>query len=317
MVKVENLRAIEGGKAVEIEYLGCLLWSTVSDVLEIPSVELKEALVENGLEKFMPRDVHPNDAFRRVTKSMEIKREPYGENTYINLLVRSVSQGDGKIVRQLVREVVDGKNVRLEYKPVIQFEIKDENLSAVPLVEDLSPTETEIANRLPQLHAEALNHYDGMHIRYVLHSILKDCNPVSVRPNGGVKFIPQKNIETVNAVKRLAKKLNEYQGNVKMWSVPVIDATEHREMVGESLEEQVINGSNSLIEEMKKITEDSSKQIGVRAAKGYADRIRKMRDVVKEYEEMLEFQAIKANENLELAQQMAMKLMESISPDKE
>ncbi len=313
-VKVENLRAINGGSAVEVEYLGCLLWSTVSSILKIPTGDLKEALTESGLEAFMPREIHPKDAFRRVTKLLETKKEPYGENQYVNLLVRPISGGD-KTVRQLVREVVDGKNVRLEYKPVIQFEMEGETLSIIPLVHDLTSIEMEMIGKVPELHAEAMKHYDGKHIRYMFKSILKECNPVSVRPNGGVNFIPQKNINTVTAAKELAKRLNRYEGNVKMWSVPVIDATEHREMVGESLEEQVIGGSNTLIEEMKEIIGDSSKQIGVRKAKGFADRIKKMKESVQEYEEMLEFQAIKANENLELAQQIAVKLMESVSID--
>lgn len=314
MVKVENLRAIRGGKAVDVEYLGCLLWSTVSDVLKIPAEDLKEALTKNGLEKFMPRKINPNDAFRRVTKLFETRREPYGKNTYINLLVRSVSSGN-KNVRQLVREVVDGKNVRLEYKPVVQFEIEKENLSIIPLVNDLTPQEIEIMNKLPGLHDEALHYYDGTHIRYVIKNILHVCNPVSVRPNGGVSFISQKNMKTIEAVKKLAKQLNEYQGNVKMWSVPVIDAYEHREMIEESLEEQVLSGSNSLIREMREIIEDPGRTVGVKAAKGFADRIKEMKNTVAEYEDLLEYQAIKARENLELARRLAVKLMDVVSAE--
>jgi hypothetical protein len=315
MVNIENLRAINGGKSVEVEYLGSVLWYTVSDVLKIPTDDLQLALTDNNLEKFMPRKVNPKDAFRRVTKSFEVKQEPFGKNMYINLLVRDVRAQEGKAVRQLVREIVDGKNTRLEYRPVIQFEIEKENLTITPLVDNLTNSEKDIAERLPQLHEDALNYYDGTHIRYMLHMILKNCNPVSVRPNGGVKFIPQKEMDTVNAVKKLSKQLNNYDGNVKVWSIPVIDAAEHREMVGESLEAQVIEGSNSLIQEMKNIVENSSKQIGIKAAQGYAERIKKMQEVVREYEEMLEYQATRAQENLNIAQKLAVKLLESVSID--
>ena len=318
MVKVENLKAVQGGEAVEIQYLGCLLWSTVSDVLKIPTGDLKQALTEVGLEKFMPRKINPRDAFRRVTKSFEVRREPYGKDTYINLLVRDVRHESGQIVRQIVREIVDGENIRLDYKPVIQLAIdKEGNLSITPLINDLTLSEREIAARLPQLQEEALNHYDGTHIRYMLRMILEQCSPVSVRPNGGVDFVPQKYVDTVEAVKTLSKHLNEYSGNVKMWSIPVIDAHEHREMLEESLEEQVINGSASLIQEMKAILEDPSREPTAKSAKSFADRVRKLKDLVSEYEDLLETQSTKARANLELARLQAVKLMELVPAEED
>lgn len=311
MLKVENLRAIEGGEAVQVEYLGCLLWNTVSDVLKIPVDDLKTALTDYGLEKFMPRKINPRDAFRRVTKSLETRREPYGKEAYANLLVRDVKFKEAGIVRQLVREVVDGKNTRLEYKPVIQLEIGEgDQISITPLVNDLTPTEQEAVNRLPLLHEEACNNYDGTHVRYMIWLMLQECSPVSVRPNGGVSFVPQKHVDTVEAIKGLSKRLNTYQGNVRMWSIPVIDAAEHREMVEESLEEQVMKGSVTMIEEMKNIVSNSSREVQPGTIRAYITQIKKMNELVGDYEEMLEFQATKARENLDLAQQLAMKLME-------
>jgi hypothetical protein len=316
MVQVENLRAIEGGKAVEVEYLGYLLWHTVSNVLKIPGDKLEEELMELDLEKYMPKKISPRDAFRRVTKAMEVYRAPHGENTYLNLLVRDVRATEGEIVKQIVREVVDGKNIRLEYKPVLQLRMgkirEGDTVDITPLIpkEELIQMELDVIEKLPRLQEEACNYYDGVHIRYLLWKMLQDCNPVSVRPNGGVLFIPQAYAEQVDKIKAVAKKLNEYEGNVKMWSVPVIDATEHREMVEESLEEQIVGDSNSLINEMKKLMEDSSKDPSVKIIQGYADRVRKLQELVKEYEDSLEFQAIKAQENLKLAQQFTVQLME-------
>lgn len=311
MVQVENLRAIEGGKDVQIEYLGCLIWHTVSDVLKIPSEDLKNALEELGLEKFMPRKINPRDAFRRVTKSLETRRVPYGKDSYANLLIREVKQTEGEVIRQVVREVVDSENKRLDYLPVMQLEMgQDNRLVMNSLVEDLTPTEYATIEKLPQMLEEAQDRYDGTHIRYMLYIMLQHCNPVSVRPNGGVLFIPQKHSGLAESIKKLAKKLDRYEGNVRVWSVPVIDATEHREMVEESLEEQVINGSISLINEMKKIIENPNNRITAKSAQSYAERIRKMKDAVIEYEDMLETQATKARENLELARLQAAKLLE-------
>lgn len=318
MVKIENLKAIQGGEKVEIEYLGSLVWSTVSDILNIPIDDVKNALTEVGLDKFMPRPINPRHAFRRVTKAFEIKKSPYGKDNYVNLLVRDVKYEGGEIVRQLVREVVDGQNKRLDYKPVLQLEIgENDQIAITPLVKNLIPAEQAVVEQLPKAHEEALHNFDGTHIRYMFSNIMQQCNPVSVRPNGGVSFIPQKYAQRVNAAKALAKRLNGYSGNVRMWSVPVIDATEHREMVEESLEEQITAGSLSLIEEMKTVMQDSSRGPTTRMAKGFADRVRKLKDAVTEYEELLETQATKARADLELAQVQAVKMMETASLEKE
>ena len=314
MVRVENLRAIKTNgdkKAVEVEYLGCLLWYTVSNVLKIPIEQLEQELKTAGLEKFMPRKINPRDAFRRVTKAMEVHKEQYGQDTYMNLLVRDVRVGEGEVVRQLVREVVDGKNTRLEYKPVLQLSIGDgSRLAITPLVDYLTPTEQRVVENLPKQQEEACQYFDGVHVRYMLWKMLQECNTISVRPNGGVDFIQQTYVPTVEKIKELSKNLNKYEGNVRIWSIPVIDAAEHREMIQESLEEQVIGSSNALIHEMKTIKGDSSKNLSVKAIQGYADRVRKLKILVKEYEESLEFQAINAQENLKLAMQLTVKLME-------
>ncbi len=318
-MKVENLRAVEGQPTMDMNYLGCLTWTTVSDILNIPTEELKQALTDTGLKKFMPRPILPQHAFRRVTKAFECQKQPYGEGKYANLLVREIKSGAGMAIRQLIREVVDGENVRLEYRPVVQMEIEDGNMGIRPLIpkDELLPAEVEAVNQLPQKMEEALHHYDGAHIRYMLQVMLNTCDPVSVRPSGGVHFVPQKNAFAVESMKELCSILDEYQGSVRMWSVPVIDAEEHREMIEESLEEQVIEGSLRLIEEMKKIMEQPNRKVTLKLAQGYAQKIRGLKDMVAEYEEMLEMQALKARENLELARLQAAQFLEQIEEREE
>jgi len=313
---VENLRAIEGDTNVEVNYLGSLLWFTVGVVLEIPADDLQQALDDFDLKKFMPREINPRDAFRRATKLVERKRDPYGTETYVNLLVREVRADSEKLVRQLVREVVDGENIRLEYKPVVHLEIqKDEQLTIKPLAQDLTAAEQATMDHIPEMYEKATQYYDGVHVGYIIKTILNSCNPVSVRPSGGVYFVPQKHADTIESLKELTKRLNNYSGQIQVWSVPVIDATEHREMIEESLEEQVISGSVSLIKEMKSIMEDPTKSPSKKLVQRYVNQVRKLKDQVSEYEEMLETQATKARENLELARLQTTKFMELTGGD--
>ena len=313
MVKVENLKAIEGGKAVEIEYLGSLLWMSVSNSVKIKAPELEMELKGLGLEEFMPRKINPRDAFRRATRDVEVKREQYGEGTYINLLVRPVKTVGEVMVRQLVREVVDGQNTQLAYEPVVQFEIRDDGTHVIsPLVADLHEKEQSAMESVGPLYEEAMTTYEGDHLRRLIERVLNKCAPISVRPSGGVHFIPQKHVDDMDTLKVLVKKLASYeekQGATRIWSVPVIDAEEHREMVEESLENQVMDGTLNMIEEMKKLVQDSSREVQTTTIQQYVYQIKKMNALVGDYEEMLEFQATQARENLELAHHLAMKLM--------
>jgi len=315
--QLNRMAAVEGGAAAtDVKFLGSLLWYTVSDVLKIPIEDLRQSLQRHGLELYMPRKINPRDAFRRVTKSFEIRRDPYGKGTYVNLLVRDVKYGEGEVIRHLVREVVDGQNKRLDYIPVLQLEINsDERLVITPLMTPLTQTEQNVMDSLPQAQEQACNYYDGTHIRYMLTLILQNCDPVSVRPSGGVSFVPQKHADTVTALKELCKELNNYEGRAQMYSVPVIDAEEHRIMVADNLEEQVINGSLSLIEEMKQIIENPSKKPTTRLAESYANKVKGLKEQVSAYEEMLEIQATNARENLELVKIQAVKFLELVAEE--
>lgn len=315
MVQVENLEAVQGGQSEEIEYLGHLLWMSISNGVKIEIEDLKRELTELGLEQFMPKKINIRDAFRRATRDVEIKREAYGQGTYVNLLVRPVKTDGNEMVRQLVREVVDGENVRLAYEPVVQFEIKkDGSYSIIPLVSELSTREREAMDGVGPLYEEATRTYEGDHIRRLIERILGACSPVSVRPAGGIYFVPERYRDTLTSLKGLVKKLTLYDkgsGNTRAWSIPVIDAQEHREMVEESLEAQVMSGSLKMIDDMKKTLElESGQGIQLSTVKQYAYQLKKMRELVEEYEDVMEYQATKVRENLEIAQKLAAKLME-------
>lgn len=321
-VQTENFVAVEKGKDADIEFLGHLLWYSVSNSVGVSGEDLKKELTDLGLEEYMPRKINPRNAFRRMTTWYAgTKNVPYQNGTTVNLLVREVADDAQKIVRQLVREVVDSSNVQLSYTPVVQIELdKNGNLTSFPMIakKDLLREEKEIMDKLPGMLQKACTFYDGVPIRYMISVILGECGPVAVRPNGGVEFVPQKHVETVERLKDLSKRLSTYDGRVQMWSVPVIDASEHREMVQESLEEQVLGGTSALIHEMKGLVEGTYKhspKITTKVAQGYAERIKKLKDLVGQYEESLEFQATKARENLELARLQAIKMMEAVETE--
>jgi hypothetical protein len=318
-VKVENLVVVKDSENVDVSFLWHLLWFTISDV-KISREQLEQIFTDIGIpEKYLPNPISPRDAFRRATKMIEFKREPKeGEQqTYTNILVREVSSNRERIIRQIVREVVDSKNVTLSYDPIAQLTLRNETLEARYLTHSSNITdyEIDIIDSIPDLYENAKENYNGKNVRDIIKNILYECNPVSVRPSGGVYFVPYKYTDTVENLKTFARELANFsitETRTQMFSVPVIDTQEQRDMVEDSLENQVISGSISLINEMKELVSQGNRRITQYLAEQYIDKVKALKNLVTEYEDMLESQAIKARENLNLAMAQAMKLLEEV-----
>jgi hypothetical protein len=109
-------------------------------------------------------------------------------------------------------------------------------------------------------------------------------------------------------VKRIAPKGIAGDARSRMYSIPVVDAVEQREMVQESLEDQVRSHSQALIKEMAEIIQKGRK-VTAKTAAQYIDRVKGLQGMVKEYEDILEREIISSQANLEAAMQQALSLL--------
>lgn len=311
----DNLVAIEQAQGVQVNFLGFLIWYSVADC-RITKEELRQLFQKAGIdEKRLPKDISERDAFRRATKAGEAKRiqlDAKGER-FLNVLVRDVRQTDKQIIRQLVREVVDSENVRLEYQAVADLIYQENGIHLIPKM-DLLPDERQAIDLISKAFDIERECYNGRTMRDIIGGILAGCRPVNVRPSGGVYFVARQYEKEVEAIKEFASGLDPYNtthNKTRCWSVPVVDAEEQRGMLQESLEEQVKKDSKSLIGEITKLL-NGNRTITQNLANQYVDRAKALAKLVKEYEEMLEFQSIKAKADLELAMQAAMKVLDKV-----
>lgn len=315
-VNTENLLVLDN-KQFEANFLGRILWFTISD-MKVSHEQLKTAFNNAGIdEKYLPKPISPRDAFRRATKVAEAKRIKLSDDQYLNLLVREVKMSDDEIIRQLVREVVDSKNVRLEYLPVANLVLKDDKdfeAYKLPAVGSLYKEENIALLKVGNEFDCCKDNYNGRHVRELVQNILNSCDPVSVRPSGGVYFTPEKYSSTVQALSDLVRELSQYSIDTersRLYSIPVIDAVEHRVMVTESLEDQVKNDSQSLVAEMAKILKDG-KTITPKLAEQYINRVKQLRETVKKYEDMLQTEILGTQSAMDIAMQQAKKLLDNV-----
>jgi hypothetical protein len=233
-------------------------------------------------------------------------------------MIRDVRQNSDVITRQMVREIVDGDNVRLMYLPVATLTLSaaDETQITMAILEE--PCQQELA-ALERIKAEfeiEANHYNGRTVRDIVQTILwACCDPVNVRPQGGgVYFIPEEHRDTMQALKAMTTALNGMDGTGfanSMWSIPVVDAEEQRKMLQASLEDQVKDESNRMITEIRKVISDGRK-VTPHLAEQFTLRARRLSDLVRKYEDKLETEALTARSSQEMAMGQALALLDRV-----
>ncbi len=316
MTLADKLVAVEKTHGVDLEFFGSLIMYTIADC-RVKKDELQQEFLRAGIDlKYLPRNIHPRDAYRRATKVAQVNRVPLEKGEYLNLLVREVKMDQHEIIRKLVREVVNANNERLEYLPIAKFRLTQDQLSAQ--YEDgvqLKDVELDKIEEVLEAYEENKKCYDGPNIANLIKNILHSCNPVSIRPTGGMTFIPEQFSDIVQSVDNFINRLNEYSVSKtfksRAYTVPVVNTEKQRRMVEESLEDQVKAESESLVKEMADLL-TSGKNFRKQTIDGFIARVRSLKEMVSQYEEMLEYESDSAKGSLEIARKQALAMLEKM-----
>lgn len=233
-VDVSNLSVSAVSDSQREGLLGRLCWYTVHDK-EVSINELKEHYSIVGLPaEFLPKPVRPIDAFRRATTELEATRIPCGNNYFLNILIREVKTDPKVAIRHIVKEIVDSKNVRLQYSVTgeIVFERETNKICTRAFTDDTITKDLLI--KAEELYNKYKENYDGSHIRRLVRDILYRLNPVIVRPSGGVYFVPEEHAETLLKLKKLIQLLGS-----EFFTIPLINDAETRDMILKKYVDQV------------------------------------------------------------------------------
>lgn len=294
------LYAVSGGTMNNT--LGNLVWFSVSD-MEILRDELVKLAVTVGLpEKYVPAPIRPSDAFRRATSEIGGVLRSNEEMTEV-LMVREVLSAEERVVRHLIKEVRDKKNVRLHYEKIgeIEFERQWETISTLALTDEAKPA----LHKAKVLYSKYRDYFISDHIRRLIKVALGDCQAVGVRPAGAVYFTPAAYEPTIKALNLLVKTL---PGNaVEMHYLPVVNADEQKQMLEEKLRGHVLSqvsqigsmlGGNPQVLNVKKTLKSLASEFAVTlraqnvVSKTTANhaiyQLQELKEQVAEYENLLE-----------------------------
>lgn len=278
------------------ELLGFLEFHSITD-LRIHKDDLGQIFEDNGLDKkrFLPDKIHPQDAFRRATKEIESTVNiQYGNNKdqKAKLLVREVKSDENMVIRHLVREVVNDKDERLDYNTIgrLILDRKAETISTDFQHQYLSeyPYDTLLATART-LYNEWLNYHTRETINNITRRVINAMHHVSIMPNGKATFIPRTQRITMDALAGMIRDLAPYHADKDKLSVieiiPVIDTVEQRDMIAKRIESEIQSSANELLADFADLL--SQDNVGVKAVRGYAERLTALTMKLEEYEDIV------------------------------
>lgn len=270
--------------AVGSGYIGHLVWYTIHDALRVSRDELEAHFAAAGISpQFFPERIRAVDAFRRATKQAERANLPVPnqEGLRMNLLVREVSADNDQVVRHLVRELVNARQVRLSYETVGEWTFRRAlaSIRTYRLAADMGDQEVgRTLRRAEELFADFLVYYRGEHIRRVVQQMLENMAVTPVRPSGGVYFVPARHKDSLERIGALMGALDQ-----EWFTMPVIDSENTRGMVLRKFSAEVAATINALAEALKEEGEVSQAR-----AVSLLDTAKRLLGNVEEYEQALQ-----------------------------
>ncbi len=261
----------ETGQLPDSVVLGHMCYFTVTEEKDHP-VSLKDVeklFAQLALNpEFVPLPNRPADAFKKATKDAERpevgRNYPLSGGRRMNLLVRDVKSDRDKIVRHIVREVVDSENVRLAYDKVGEAifhhapvdtktgkrQSAGHRLQIVLDFDKVSQEESDLLESVRKRILESYNHdcafLDGMKLRAMVRDYVLYLNAVQLKPS--LYFVHKSRADELNRLAQLLDGLNNGSG---MHLVPMVDVPAQREEVIAKFEEEARASVESLLRDIR------------------------------------------------------------------
>lgn len=279
-----ELRSYADTHADTTNVLGRLVISTVGDT-RVDHHLMATILDRHGLGDYQPKPPADSDIFRRVSKSVERKREDLGDGTYLNVLVRDVTTANtNEIIRRVVVEKVDPKGKRLEYTEAwdLSFD-KEHGTMSTRRLPDWRWTEADASIQdLAELYRQERGTLDGPAVARTLQRIFDGKHAVSARRSGGIVFFPKQHMAATRAIKDLA---GEFP-TVEVTVVPLLDAPDAQEDVSRFIGQATERDVRELMEECSEVIQ--SGDATPRRLAGMGTRFRHCKDRLNTYRDLLD-----------------------------
>jgi hypothetical protein len=297
---------------VDTDRLGALVWYTVRDITRPTRDEIARAVAATRLPGVVvPKPIASSDALRRTVRDLGTLPERTDDAGHIiRLLLREAPQTDReRLSYHLIRETGDKARVELHYEEVGELHLHKPtaSLSVAAYGGITDAEERRVLDRASSTFDFNREHYNSQMVRDIVGKALQTADPVTVRPSGGVFFIGREHATTVQAA---ALFVCSFGGESRLYSVPVLDDSDSRTMIGDSLEAQVETEASRVIESLRELL--ASGRASEVATEASLRSLRGLAELTERYEGLLQTRIDGARAALEAAQAQARSLLEMV-----
>ena len=315
-------------KGGEDQFLGTLLWFTISNAIRLKPKEMVATLEAASLNphKLLPRPPGASGALTRAATDAEMggvkltadrDGNTLDSDYHANILYRSTGRGVKQVVTEVLKDEGEGSTKRLFYQPLAAAHVENDRLKVELLhAEPLLPPEKESLKRLKRYFEFEKERYDGEAVRAIMGRTFDLAEAIPVRNSGGMYFIPREHNEYAENIltfvgevrHRAEDSLRRKARPSTAFDLPLVDREEYRELLEDSLDDHIKKEAQSLIAEMKRALKSDTEITAKRQGK-FVDRVKALKANVKTYEELLQMEATRARDNLDVAMKQARSLL--------
>lgn len=282
----------------------------------VPEETFRKLWMDAGLDPdFLPRSLPCRRAYLKATEEFKHERgvdniplrghfrcskgkDHFLDGLYtVRTMVRTVANTKERIVRHVVREVVDGQNTTLFLSTVGEavFLKKEQR----PIVHWFGLSEAEREVKLyKQLEARFWasyelhqTHFDADHFRQMVDGVLRKNKAILLEGGTGTHFLPRSRMSIGDQLKTFIDSLGDYAVGSKplCFPTPTVDANVSREHVKTSFRKHQEELMNDLLERLQALRRSKMKKSIVieRARKAVEETRREMTALMTEYQELL------------------------------
>jgi uncharacterized protein DUF6744 len=269
----------------------------------VTAKELTTWLDELGFStQWVPSAATPVEAYERatrITKKYPVgdrKRDHLQTGQTVTLMMRDVSRDEDRIVRHLVRELVDHGDEALSYEVKVaeavfrrgvgddgEMDLEITDTSAMDWAEQQDLEKVLDAARRDYVHRQGIISADRL--RKIVRTILED-ELRAVRVHQGVYFVHHTQTDRLDKLAELVHRIGEKRADEELSRVPLPDIGEMRTMVEDAAEAKVDEDLRQLQKAIVKARRGGAEPADYQV-KALAERYLAIKRQVAEYQERM------------------------------
>jgi hypothetical protein len=286
--------------------LGQLLWYSMSEV-RVPHKDAVDLMTREGITgvPLAPKDA---DVFKRVCSKVKRDKIPTKDPDVFYNYRMVEFKDDDTITRRVIRERIDsaGKKLSVQERFDINFDRATSKVEFKDIANGLGfarPDDISIRDEVQSEYETWKGCMNAYGLRQWMRGKIIGLGATMVRPGGGVYFVHQAHVDSVEALERLGAALEPYcvesTGKVEFHSLPLVDDRKQRDMIQKAFEAETVDAIDEIMAEIAKLAKSDRKITSDRYA-GLLTQYQELTAKTFDYEQLLEQKLASTGARLEL-----------------